>query len=497
MNTEQKSIPYLIECLVYGTGSPWISSDILKTSATKYKIPLSGINKDIEEKKVIFYDGLFTVPQIALSENIIGNNIARIMSCKPAYVAESVILRYLNTYERQEKVKLDTCQRSAVIMAVKNNLCVITGGPGTGKTSVIRCISFILRKLFPLQVIEFAAPTGKAAKRITEATGDAAVTLNSELCVGIDKYQPKPVTADTLICDEFSMVDLFLATALMASIQTGKRLIISGDINQLPSVGPGCVLRDLIDSKVIPIVKLEKVFRQDTNSVYYENIRRIKEGKAPLVDGPDFHLVPLNKEHGMVQLLQIYVTMAKKYGVYETGCLIPFRQAGKISTNKFNILTQEKCNSKKAGTISGRQFKVGSPVIQYKNRKEVANGETGKVLDIEPDKITVGFDGIEIVYTRENVDQIDLAFGISIHKSQGSEYPGAIMVIANEHISMCSRNILYTGVTRGKKEFTILYEESALMAAFNKDDNKTRKSVLPLKISYAWEKYSLLRKGVG
>ena len=486
------SISHLIKCMIDATGSSWIDRETLIAASKKYRVDLHDLRKNIEEHTVCFYNGLFSVPKIALAENIIANNTIRILAERPNYISESIINKHIDIYEKNEKVKLDSEQRKAVINSVKHNLSIITGGPGTGKTTVLKCVAYVLERVYPGKKIEFAAPTGKAAKRITESTGYPAITINSKLCIGINDYRPCEITTDTLVCDEFSMVDIYLCAALFASIQSGKRLIISGDVNQLPSVGPGSTLRDLIDSSVIPLTMLVKTFRQDTNSVYYENIKRIKEGNPNLIEGDDFHLIPLDSDQPLKQLLLLYIKAAKKYGVYETGCLLPFRKFGTLCSNEFNSLAQTRCNRQASVSISGHQFKIGSPVIQYKSRPEAFNGEVGKVVDVSEKSILVDFEGKTVSYNASNIDQLGLAYGITIHKSQGSQYPGCIMVLSNEHLNMANKNLLYTAVSRGQKEFTILYQEKALKAAFETVGDANRKSLLASKIQYCHQKFQMI-----
>lgn len=487
------SIPNLVKCLVDATGSSWIDRETLIAASKKYRIDLHGLRREIEECRICYCDGFFTTPQIAVAENIIANNTIRLLAARPPYIAESVIKKHIDMYEKQESVSLDPEQRKAVINSVKHNLSIITGGPGTGKTTVLKCMAYVLEQVYPGGTISFAAPTGKAAERITESTGYPAITINSKLCIGIDDYQPCTITADTLVCDEFSMVDVFLCAALFASIQSGKRLIISGDVDQLPSVGPGTTLRDFVNCGIIPLTMLVKTFRQAAGSVYYENIKRIKEGNPNLVEGDDFHLVPIESDRAVNQLLMLYIQNAKKYGVYETGCLLPFRKFGTLCSNEFNSLVQAKCNRQATVSISGREFKLGSPVIQYKNRPEVFNGEVGKIVDISEKCIVVDFEGKMVTYNESSIDQLGLAYGITIHKSQGSQYPGCIMVLANEHLRMANKNLLYTAVSRGQKEFTILYQDKALKAAFETAGDEKRKSLLSNKIQYCKQKYQLIK----
>lgn len=498
MEMENKTIS-LIKSIIKGSGSPWVTGEILKANGNRLKLDLSDLRDLVEKRQVIFNNGSFTIPQIAIAENIIANNCTRVLSYRPQYVSESVIQKHISNYERKEKIQLDPMQKAAVVIACKNNLSIITGGPGTGKTTVLKAVAYALHQIEPGKTLGFAAPTGKAAKRITEATGEDAVTFNSMLCIGVEEYSPTSVVYQTLIGDEFSMADLYLSAALMASIQDGHRLIISGDVDQLPSVGPGCVLRDMIASGIIPTVMLTKTFRQDNSSVLFGNIQKIREGKKELVKGPDFQMIRVgdNKQEQVGQLLASYVCAAKGAGVYNTGCLIPFRKAGTLCTERFNAIIQSKCNHFEEQVVGGRPFKKNSPVIQLFNRNEVANGEIGKITEITKSSVTVQYGSQEISYREDELFQISLAYSISIHKSQGSEYPTALVVVTNEHQRMMSRNILYTGITRAKTKAILIYQDNALQSALSTDGNASRNSMLSEKIKYAWNKYQLIRKSAG
>lgn len=495
---ENKTIS-LLKSIIKGSGSPWVSGEILKANGNKLKLDLSDLHDLVEKRQMFFYNGYFTIPQIAIAENIIANNCTRVLSNRPMYVSESVIQKHISNYEKKEKIHLDQTQKAAIVVSCKNNLTIITGGPGTGKTTVLKAIAYVLHQIETGKTIGFAAPTGKAAKRITEATGEEAVTFNSMLCIGVDEYSPTSVAYQTLIGDEFSMSDLYLSAALMASIQDGHRLIISGDVDQLPSVGPGCVLRDMIASGIIPTIMLTKTFRQDNSTVLFGNIQKIREGKKDLVEGPDFQMIRVdnNQQRQIGQLLTSYVGAAKEAGIYNTGCLLPFRKAGTLCTERFNAIIQNKCNHFEEQIVGGRPFKKNSPVIQLFNRNEVANGEIGKITAITKNSVTVLYGSEEITYQEDELFQISLAYSISIHKSQGSEYPTALVVATNEHQRMMSRNILYTGITRAKKKAILIYQDNALQSALSTDGNAARTSMLSEKIKYAWNKYQLIRKSAG
>lgn len=494
----------LIDLMCKMTGSLWVSQITLKQEAMKRHVSLDGLKELVKKNAVFFCNyedaGYFTTAQAAITENVIANNIVRILSARPFYLAESVINKKIDLYEQENQLKLDEMQRKAVVTAVKHNLCIVTGGPGTGKTAVIKCISYVLSALLPKQTISFAAPTGKAAKRITESTGQPAATLNSDLCIGINEYSPKPIYDEISIVDEFSMVDAYLAAALFSSIQTGNRLIICGDVDQLPSVGPGCVLLDMITSGVVPCVMLTKTFRQDTNSVLFENISKIKEGRTDLKNGPDFQMYKVGQAP-IDQLRRLYVQLVretnpktgKPYGVYDVGCLIPFRRAGVICSDNLNRSIQERCNTNDAVDFYGRTFKLYSPVIQMANRPGVANGDTGKIVGIDKNELKVNFGDCEVTYDSDSVWQIELAHAISIHKSQGSEYPAVIMALTNEHTVSCNRNIFYTGITRAKQRCVLLYEDEALKIAASRNGNSERKTMLCEKIKYVWQRYQLVK----
>jgi exodeoxyribonuclease V alpha subunit len=378
-------------------------------------------------------------------------------------------------------VLLEPEQREAISQALQQKVLVITGGPGTGKTTLLLALLKILQRAevgFAL-----AAPTGRAAKRMTELSGEEAKTIHRLLEFnphegGFQRGEDNPLELDVIVIDEASMLDLPLMDHLLQAIAPGSHLILIGDVDQLPSVGPGSVLRDLIDSKAVPVVVLRRIFRQAGESLIVQNAHRILYGE-PLMLEPergkrDFVFVPREREEEALEVIQELVKerIPRRLGVAssrDVQLLTPMHR-GLLGTVNLNREMQRLLNPDgKSIERGGMHFRVGDRVMQLRNNydKGIFNGDLGKIvrLDTEEGELAVDFDGKVVSYDLEDLDEISLAYATSIHKSQGSEYPAVVIALHTSHFPMLHRSILYTAVTRGKELVVLVGSKRALAMA--------------------------------
>ncbi len=370
-------------------------------------------------------------------------------------------------------------QVEAVRLALSSKVTVITGGPGVGKTTIVNAI---LRVLAAKDVrMLLAAPTGRAAKRMTEATGLEAKTLHRLLEAdpakgGFKRDGDNPLDCDLLVVDETSMVDVPLANALLKAVPDGAALLVVGDVDQLPSVGPGQVLADLIGSGALPVVRLTEVFRQAAESRIVVNAHRINRGQMPDLERAapesDFHFVPAESpETAVERILELVRTrIPRRYGldpVRDVQVLCPMQRGG-AGARALNIELQAALNPAGDQKVErfGWTFAPGDKVMQLDNdyEREVFNGDLGTVagLDAEAGELTVAFDGREVAYGFAELDALAPAYAVTIHKSQGSEYPAVVIPVLTQHYAMLQRNLLYTGVTRGKRLVVLVGQRKAV-----------------------------------
>ncbi|MBZ0186679.1 MAG: AAA family ATPase, partial [Candidatus Obscuribacterales bacterium] len=389
--------------------------------------------------------------------------------------------------ESKAAIQLSDSQKKAVSLALKNKLLVITGGPGVGKTTLVNSI---LRIIAAKQAeILLCAPTGRAAKRLSESTGLEAKTIHRLLefdpkAFGFKRNRDNPLQADIVVVDEASMIDIVLMNQLLKAIPDSAALLLVGDVDQLPSVGPGAVLSDIIVSGVVPTVRLTEIFRQAATSKIIVNAHRINQGKMPArTDGQqelsDFYFIPAETpEEISDKVLQVVCErIPKRFGldpIKDVQVLTPMNRSG-LGSRSINIELQKRLNTDGGprATKFGWSYGAGDKVLQTVNNydKEVFNGDIGTIISIDLDEseLVIEFDGREIEYDVNELDEVSLAYAASIHKSQGSEYAAVVIPLATQHYMMLERNLLYTGVTRGKKLVVIIGQPKALaMAVRNK-----------------------------
>jgi exodeoxyribonuclease V alpha subunit len=400
----------------------------------------------------------------------------------------------LAAFEQASKIELAPGQRAAVQAAAEHKVVVITGGPGVGKTTIVRAILNVLAK--SRLRVKLAAPPGRAAKRLSESTGLEASTLHRLLAFdprqrSFQVDNDNPIEADVLIVDEASMIDVPLGAALIDALPTAARLIVVGDSDQLPSVGPGALLRDLIDSGKVPTVRLNEIFRQAGESRIVINAHRILVGEMPEsadVDQPnaDFFVVPRRTPEETAELVRelVVTRIPRRFGFdakRDIQVLTPMHR-GPVGTIALNELLQTALNPDGPALESrGQKLRLGDKVMQTRNdyEREAFNGDIGVVsqVDLEGRKLSVRFDQREVEYDDPSLDSLTLAYATSIHKSQGSEYPAVVIPLLTAHFVMLSRNLVYTAVTRAKKLCVLAADPRAIrlaLAETRREERMTR-----------------------
>ena len=393
--------------------------------------------------------------------------------------------------EQQTGLALSPSQRAAVATMLAHKVTIITGGPGVGKTTLVNSLLRILRA--KQITVLLAAPTGRAAKRLTETTGLEAKTVHRLLEFDPTSYQfqrdaTHPLETQLLILDETSMMDTVLMNQVLRAVPDAAGLLVVGDVDQLPSVGPGAVLADLIDSGAIPAVRLTEIFRQAQSSRIITNAHRINRGELPLAPPPgepsDCYLIYAAHPEAIATKLLTAVTerIPRTFGVdpvRDIQVLTPMNRGG-LGVQALNIELQARLNPNRQPRIQryGTTYAPGDKVLQRVNNydKEVFNGDIGWVTDVDPEQgtLTVDFEGRGVAYAFAELDELALAYAASIHKSQGSEYPVVVIPLAMQHYTLLERNLLYTAVTRGRKLVVIIAEPKALGIAVKRRESSKR-----------------------
>ena len=420
--------------------------------------------------------------------------------------------KYIQEYEKIEKIVLEQEQKNAIINSIRNSTSIITGGPGTGKTTIIKGLIFVLEKLG----LEFAlcAPTGRAAKRMEEATGKEAKTMHRLLEIGyLDNSRElefrrnsiNPLEFDFIIVDEMSMVDISLFNALLNAVMPGSKVVMVGDKDQLPSVGPGSVLKDLLGSEVISSIELKHIFRQDEHSLIVYNAHKINNGLMPEIDNTsnDFFVIKKNNSEITDTIIKLCTErLPEKYSFdwKEDICILTPVRKGSLGVEGLNISLQEalnppscKKNEKKIGMYN---FREGDRVMQIKNNYDIKwykynnieiygeglyNGDIGFIdsIDESAEQIEILYDNERVgVYEKANFEELEPAFATTIHKSQGSEFNVVIIPLFNAPRILMTRNLLYTALTRAKKMVIFVGDTNKLMEMVNNESENKRFSSL-------------------
>jgi len=431
----------------------------------------------VQENRLVCYDGYVYRSSTATVENNIAFHITQQMKME-VEPYEHLDLAIMGE-ERKLKIRLAPEQRDAVKIALSSKFCVITGGPGTGKTAVQKAILDLYREKYPEATIVCCAPTGQAAQKMKESSGLPASTIHKALCI---KANPDGslttgimLNADLILVDEVSMMDAFLAERLFAAVPPNARLVLVGDADQLPSVGPGAVLKDIIGSGVVPVVRLDHVFRQSAGSRIATNARLIKHGNLSMEYGPDFMFFDSKDLAVSADIIEnLYMQEVKKFGVDGVAFLTPFRHKTETSVDAMNARLQALVNPAAPGkpeAVYGQlRFRLGDKVMQIKNYEQVNNGDVGYIIGITgPENeasVQIDFgDGRIMEYENDQMKMLDLGYASTVHKSQGAQYKSVIMNLQCAHAIMLIRAIVYTAITRARLRLAIVGERKALCRA--------------------------------
>ena len=441
-----------------------------------------------ESNKAVYLTGYHT------AEKNIASRLRALMNA-PQAIRKIDAEKAVQWVQEKLSITLADKQIEAVHRAAANKVMVITGGPGTGKTTIINAILRIFSAIRTRMML--AAPTGRAAKRMSEATGHEAKTIHRMLEYnmrkgGFQKNEGSPLNCELLIVDEASMIDTLLMHHLLKAVPVTATFILVGDVNQLPSVGAGNVLKDIIDSGTVPVVRLNEIFRQARESSIIVNAHKINEGVMPSFDSSpgkldDFYFV---SQEDPQKALETVVTLVKeripkRFGfdpVDDIQVLTPMHK-GTVGAGNLNTELQKALNPGVEGVIrGGRLFRVNDKVMQIVNDydKDVYNGDIGRIdsIDAEAQEIIVTFDERDVVYDYADLDELVHAYAVSVHKSQGSEYPAVVVPILTQHYVLLQRNLLYTAVTRGKKLVVLVGTKKALAIAVKNNRTRNRFTLL-------------------
>jgi exodeoxyribonuclease V alpha subunit len=442
---------------------------------------------DLDGRRCVFLAGLYR------AEREIAQTLKTLAAAKPPWPVIDVD-KAIPWVEKRTKLALAESQKAAVRVALRANVTVITGGPGVGKTTLVNSLLKVL--LAKAVTIGLCAPTGRAAKRLSESTSLEAKTIHRLLETdprtgAFRRNEEAPLDCDLLVVDETSMVDVPLMRALLRALPVKAALLLVGDVDQLPSVGPGQVLADVIASGAIPVVRLTEVFRQAAESQIIINAHRINEGRLPnltAAEASDFYFVDAAEaEDGVRKVLaMVQERIPKRFGfdpIRDIQVLCPMNRGG-LGARSLNIELQNVLNPPSDTRIErfGWTFCPGDKVMQVENNydKDVYNGDLGVVshIDMEEGELHTDFDGRDVTYGFGELDELVLAYATTIHKSQGSEYAAVVIPLTTQHYPMLQRNLVYTGVTRGKRLVVLVGQRKALAIAVKGAQTRRRWSKL-------------------
>ena len=491
------SISYALEAEAEDGGHCWtFENDLLlranELTGIAVEVLADALRAEVEEARVVSVDGRVALRRLAACERQVARCVRGIMSSPRSFAAFDAA-KAIAWWQSRAGFTLATSQREALERSLSSKFSIITGGPGVGKTTIIRALVEIAG-VKRLKVV-LAAPTGRAAKRMTESVGAQAQTIHRLL-----KWNPATnkftydaenrLTGDVFIFDETSMIDVSLAADLLAALPPSAAVVWVGDTDQLPSVGAGSVLGDLIKSGAVPSTKLDIIFRQDTSGLIVRNAHHVNAGESLEIrrgEGSDFYFLACRDPQKCLSLAIEFMTerIPRKFGMNpleDVQVLVPMRR-NLLGTDSLNVALQQALNPRGDGLVrGGTTFRVGDRVMQLRNNydKDVYNGDIGFVKSVSPDerKLVVAFDGRPVAYDGGDLDELVLAYAMTIHKSQGSEYPAVIIIIHTQHYVMLQRNLLYTALTRGKRLVLLIGVPYAVEQAIQTNTVRERRTAL-------------------
>jgi exodeoxyribonuclease V alpha subunit len=451
-------------------------SEAFGTVVSKKKLVVEDLNKDLNRftpnKEAVY------LTRFHVSETGVAESMSRIVSRRKD-IRDFAVDKAIEWVQKRIRLQLVEKQIEAVKGAISEKVTVITGGPGTGKTTIINAVIKIYNELGARVLL--AAPTGRASKRMSEATGYPAKTVHRMLEFsyqkgGFQRNEKRPLEVDVLILDEVSMMDTILMHHLLKAVPEATTVVLVGDADQLPSVGAGNVLKDIIDSGTVQVVELNEIFRQAGESRIIVNAHRVNNGLMPDIGKHGGHLEDFYfiEQEDQAQVLEIIKELScnripRRFGLDPVDGIqvISPMHKGIVGTGNLNAVLQEALNPSQIELTRGdRVFKLHDKVMQVRNNyeKEVFNGDIGRITQIDPEsqQVTITFDCGPVSYNYSELDEIMLAYAISVHKSQGSEYPAVVMPILSQHYVLLQRNLIYTAVTRGKRLVVIVGGKKAL-----------------------------------
>lgn len=463
----------------------------LQTPVEEKKIRDAG-NRMVKEGRLKAFDGGIYLKKNYWDEAVAAKETVRLLE---ADIPQADVREVLEKAQKLDGICLGEKQKEAVLNTFKSPVSIITGGPGRGKTTVLRTILRIFKMTCPQEDVLLTAPTGRAARRMAESTGYAAMTLHRALGLTDEGEEPEDtgmIGESLVIVDEMTMVDMFLAARLLERIPEGSRVVFVGDVDQLPSVGPGNVFRELIACKKIPVTVLDVSYRQKDNQILLENAELINTGKTRLKFGKEFRFIRTDSPEQTADcIVGLYRELAEKAGLEDVQVLSPVKKQAVVGTQDINRLLQEAVNPGNGGvemSCGDVVFRKGDKVMQIKNTESVSNGDIGRVEDVwlgEDGKtelsVTYSEDRSQ-VYREEDIEMLVHAFAITVHKSQGCEYPVVIMPVLPAFYRMLKRNILYTAVTRASAAVYLVGSTASVVQAIHRSDVERRNTKLALRI---------------
>lgn len=463
----------------------------------KERIDNGSLNTEVVGGETLIYP-----PYLYYAEKKVAMRLLQLQQATEPLSEDNLSL-FIKVWEKDNQIQLAQKQKEAIKACLHHGVLVLTGGPGTGKTTVIKGILSIL-KAQGLK-IRLTAPTGRAAKRLSETTGQKALTIHrlleannlaqdDNLQLGFSKDINDQLDADVIILDEVSMVDIVLMHHFLNAVPDGCRIILVGDTDQLPAVGPGSVLKDIIRSQKIPAIRLDEIFRQAQTSMIIQNAHIINAGRLPDIrkQYSDFVFYELNDDTSITQKILDLCTKDLPHEGFDVlkdvQVLSPMHRF-LCGVENLNLMLQEQLNPKKNQDelkYSSQTFRVGDKVMHIRNnyQKNVFNGDIGFIQDIHNEKLTVDYFDHIVTYEKNELNELTLAYASSVHKSQGSEYKVVIIPLSTSHYIMLQRNLLYTAITRAKQKVIIIGSKKALMTAIQSNRTQKRYTLLAERLAH-------------